>query len=69
LKALAGISDMEEMLVIIHGPGWTTPAEFEDSIQRHVNNLTEMQKILLPGSRAIKLADPTSESLVVSIVT
>jgi len=44
LKTLADISDMEEMLVILHGPGWTAPAEFEDSIQGHVNNLTEMQK-------------------------
>jgi hypothetical protein len=44
LQAFADISDMEEMLVIIDGPGWTTPIEFEDSIQGHVNNLTEMQK-------------------------
>ena len=75
LKALADISDMEEMLVIIQGPGWTTPAEFAlvsgvvDSIQGHVNNPTEMQKTLLPGSRAVKPADPTSASSAVSIVT
>jgi hypothetical protein len=62
LKALAGISGMEEMLLIIHGPGWTTPAEFENSIQGYVNNLTEMQKTLLSGSRAVNPADPTSES-------
>jgi hypothetical protein len=62
LKALADISEMEEMFFIIHGSGWMTSAEFEDSIQGHVNNLTEMQKYLLSGSRAIKPADPTSES-------
>lgn len=56
---------MEEMLVIIHKPGWTTPAEFAlvsgivDSIQGHVNNLTEMRKTLLSGSRAVNPADPS----------
>ena len=68
LKALADTSDMEEMLVIIHRPGWTTPAEFAlvsgmlDSIQGHVNNLTEMRKTLYSGSRAIEPTDPTPES-------
>ena len=62
LKALAGVSDMEEMLVFLHGPGWTAPAEFEDSVQGHVNNLTEMQKTFHSGSRAIKPADLTSGS-------
>jgi hypothetical protein len=41
------------MLVVTHEPGWMAPAEFEDSIQGHVNNLTEMQKSFLSGSRAI----------------
>jgi hypothetical protein len=68
LKALADISDMEEMLVLIHKPGFTSPSEMillsgiADSIQGHVNNLTEMRKTLLSGSRAIRPADPTSES-------
>jgi len=64
LITLADIPDMEEMLVIIHRPGWTTPAEFalvsgmKDSIQGHVNNPTEIRKVLLSGSRAIKLDPP-----------
>jgi hypothetical protein len=68
LKALANTSDLEELLVMIHRPGWTTVAELAlvsgivDSIQGHVNNLAELRKTLLSGSRAVKPADPTSES-------
>jgi hypothetical protein len=70
LKALADNSDMEEFLVIIRRPGFTTIAELAllsgtvDSIQGHVDNLTKMRKTLLSGSRAInnKPAEATSES-------
>jgi hypothetical protein len=68
LKTLADTSDVEELLVLIHKPGWTTIAELTlvsgvvDSIQGHANNLTELRKTLLSGSRAIKPTDHTSES-------
>jgi hypothetical protein len=68
LKALADTSDVEELLSLIHKPGWTTIAELTlvsgivDSIQGHTNNLAELRKTLLSGSRAIKPAHPTSES-------
>lgn len=61
LEAIANTSDMQEMLGIIHLPGWTTPVELQfanviiDSIQGHASSLTEMRKALLCGSRAVEL--------------
>lgn len=61
LEATGDTSDMEEMLVLIHRQGWTTPQEIAlvsgmvDSMQAHVNNLTEMRKVVLSASRAIEL--------------
>jgi hypothetical protein len=59
LKHFANPSDLEELLIIIHRPGWTTPAEFAfvsaivDSIQGHITSLTHLRKSLLSGSRAV----------------
>jgi hypothetical protein len=61
LETLSNTSDMEELFVIIHRPGWTTPAEFAmvngiiDSIHAQAKTLTEMRKVLLSGSRAVAI--------------
>jgi hypothetical protein len=61
LKTVSNTSDLEEMSIIIHRPGWTTIAELAlvngivESIQAHAENLTEMRKVLLSGSRAVEI--------------
>ncbi|MEA2553169.1 MAG: hypothetical protein QOJ65_1345 [Fimbriimonadaceae bacterium] len=49
----------EELLRIIHRPGWTTPAEFMlvmgvvESIERHASIINETKQMLVKGMEAI----------------
>jgi hypothetical protein len=49
----------DEMLTIIHKPGWTTPAEYllvraiVDSMASHTEALGSLQQSLLEGSRMV----------------
>lgn len=51
--------DHEELLTIIHKPGWTTLAEVAlvtnavDHLIRHTETLTEARKGLIEGARAV----------------
>lgn len=59
LGDLANDQDLEELLKIIHRPGWTTPAEFQlvagivDSIQAHARALVGLKQALLAGSQKV----------------
>ncbi len=59
LAKLADEKDFEELLTIIHRPGWTTPAEFIfamgilNSMAAHTNALLGLKEVLLAGSRAV----------------
>ncbi|HLJ93415.1 MAG TPA: hypothetical protein VKU02_09525 [Gemmataceae bacterium] len=59
LKTLSDEKDFAELMVIIHKPGWTTPAEalfvtgLLDSMSTHVQHLTALKQTLLSGARAV----------------
>lgn len=63
LETMSDSSDLEEMIILMHRPGWTTLAEYLlvgaalDAIQQQVELLTGMRQALLNGSRAIAQAD------------
>ena len=63
LETMSDSSDLEELIILIHRPGWTTPAEYLlvnaaiDAIQQQVEMLTGMRQALLNGSRIIAQAD------------
>jgi hypothetical protein len=61
-KSLADVADdkdFEELLTIIHKPGYTTPAEHAfvlglvEAMHSHTKTLTELKQVLLTASRAI----------------
>ncbi len=59
LKTLSDEKDFAELMLIIHKPGWTTPAEalfvtgLLDSMNTHVQHLTALKQTLLSGARAV----------------
>jgi hypothetical protein len=59
LDNLADGTDFEELLKIIHRPGWTTPAEallvsgLVDFMATQVKALTALKQVLLAGSRVV----------------
>jgi hypothetical protein len=59
LMKLAEGKDFEELLRIVHKPGWTTPAEFMlvsgllQSMNAQVKTLAGLKQVLLAGSRAV----------------
>jgi hypothetical protein len=59
LAKLADRKDFEELLKIIHRPGWTTPAEYMfavgilDSMTAHSSVLAGLKEVLMAGSRAV----------------
>lgn len=52
-------SSFEELLNIIHKPGWTTPAEsllvsgIIDTMREHTKVLASLKQVLMNGSRAV----------------
>jgi hypothetical protein len=52
-------SDIDELLKIIHHPGWTTPAEFAlvfslvESLHTQVRNVISLRSALLTGSKQV----------------
>ena len=58
-RQLSGSEDLEELIKIIHGPGWTTPAEHGlvamtlDSMLAHGQTLINTQQQLLAASREV----------------
>lgn len=60
-RSLASLADddLEELILIIKRPGWTTPAEFlfavamVESMQGQVKGLAAQKRALLAGSRAV----------------
>jgi hypothetical protein len=56
---LASEKDFKELMLIIHKPGWTTPAEFAlvhgivESMLAHSAALVGLKESLLQGSRAV----------------
>jgi hypothetical protein len=59
LRTMSDTSDLKEMIILIHHPGWTTPAEYllvsgmVDVMQEHVKALTILRQALITGSRVI----------------
>ncbi len=59
LGDLANNQDLEELLKIIHRPGWTTPAEFllvagiVESIQAQAKALVGLKETLLSGGQKV----------------
>jgi hypothetical protein len=59
LAALAVDKDYEELLRIIHRPGWTTPAEFAfavglaEAMLAQTKTLAGLKQAFLKGSRAV----------------
>ena len=59
LKSVAQDDVYDQLLVIVHRPGWTTLAEsvfFEtvvDSIDAHVRSISKLQKDLLKASELV----------------
>jgi hypothetical protein len=57
--ASAASGDLQELLTIIHRPGWTTPAEatfvegIVDSMTSNARTLDALKQVLLMGSRAV----------------
>lgn len=60
LLHLANQEPFEELISIIHRPGWTTLAEFAfftgivDSMTAHAKALTGLKQVLLEGSREVR---------------
>jgi hypothetical protein len=61
LATMADTQDLEEMISIIHKPGWTTPAEYVlvsglvDVMHDHAKALASLRQTLLNGGRAVEL--------------
>lgn len=59
LKQLADGKEFEEFVLLIHRPGWTTPAEFMlvsgvvDSMLAQTKSLASLKQALLVGSRQV----------------
>ena len=59
LAELGGGRDIEELIPIIHGPGYTTEAEhyfvagITDSLTQQVQNVTWLKNLLIEGTRVI----------------
>jgi hypothetical protein len=59
LAKLADEKQFEELLVIIHKPGWTTPAEYLlvrgmlDAMGAHAQALVGLKQALMEGSRMV----------------
>ena len=56
---MADNSDLEELLKIIHRPGWTTPAEFAlvgsvvESLNTQARNVASLRTALVASSRQV----------------
>jgi len=61
LATLADTQDLEELIIIIHKPGWTTPAEYVlvrglvDAMHEYTKALASLRQTLIHGSRAVEL--------------
>lgn len=61
LKGLADEKDFNELMTIIHKPGWTTVAEFLlvnallDSMTAQAKHLADLKQTLLAGARAVPI--------------
>ncbi len=59
LKHVADDTDFEELLGIIHKPGFTSVAEYllvsgiADAMQEHAKALAGLKQVLIDGSRAV----------------
>jgi len=56
---ISSADDFDELLNLIHRPGWTTPAEMlmvlglVDAMHDHLQTLTTLRQALMNGSRAV----------------
>jgi len=61
LKHLANDTDFEELVVTIHKPGFTTPAEYllmsgiVDAMPEYTKVMVSFKQMLIDGSRAVEL--------------
>ena len=59
IKALGDGNELEELALIIHRPGWTTPAEWlfvtglVEALHSHAAQLTNLKQMLMTGSKAV----------------
>ena len=59
-------SDLDELLKIIHRPGWTTPAEFTlvnsvvDSLHAQARNVATLRIALVTGSKQVGIQKATA---------
>lgn len=64
VSAMSTTDDFDELLVIIHRPGWTTPAEMllvaglVDAMHEHAHAFATLRQALVNGSRAVGVATP-----------
>jgi hypothetical protein len=67
LAELGGGRDIEELILIIHGPGYTTAVEhyfvagITDSLTQQVQNVTWLKNLLIEGTRVIGEPDVTGK--------
>ena len=59
LTQMSATDDVDELLALIHRPGWTTPAEWRmalglvDAMHDHLQTLATLRQALMNGSRAV----------------
>lgn len=62
MSKMSSTDDFDELLVIIHRPGWTTPAELllvaglVDAMHEHAQAFATLRQALIHGSRAVGVA-------------
>ncbi len=62
VSSMSTTDDFDELLVIIHRPGWTTPAEMllvaglVDAMHAHAQAFATLRQALINGSRAVGVA-------------
>jgi len=59
IKALGDTPELEELALLIHRPGWTTPAEWlfvtglVEALHTHVAHVINLKQMLITGGRAV----------------
>jgi hypothetical protein len=67
LAELGGGRDIEELIPIVHGPGYTTEVEhyfvagITDSLTQQVQNVTWLKNLLIDGTRVIGEPEATGK--------
>jgi len=63
VKDLGNSSDIDELLLLIHNPGWTTPLDhffvtnIAEALTQQLQTASRMKQVLIAGSRSIDAGD------------